>query len=127
MAANKQQGKSFALFLVGGTIASAGLLGAALGKVALIVGLVLVALSLLWMFKIKSLEGKVSNGLQPPAMKLAGVATCLFGWLIVLFGLHLSSSVGGRMVFAIVGILVSLIGSLVILPAACNKNAIWKA
>ena len=127
MAANKQQGKSFALFLVGGTIASAGLLGAALGKVALIVGLVLVALSLLWMFKIKSLEGKVSNGLQPPTMKLAGVATCLFGWLIVLFGLHLSSSVGGRMVFAIVGILVSLIGSLVILPAACNKNAIWKA
>lgn len=127
MAANKQQGKSFALFLVGGTIASAGLLGAALGKVALVIGLVLIVLSLFWMFKIKPLEGKVSNGLQPAAMKIVGVTASLLGWLIVLFGLHLSASVGGRMVFAIVGILVSLIGSLVILPAACNKNAIWKA
>ncbi len=127
MAANKQQGSSFALFLVGGTIASAGLLGAAFGKVALAVGLILVALSFLWMFKIKPLEGKISNGLQPAAMKLVGAAVCILGWLIVLFGLHLSASVGGRMTFAIVGIVVSLVGSLVILPAACNKNAIWKA
>jgi hypothetical protein len=31
------------------------------------------------------------------------------------------------MVTTIVGIAISLIGLLAILPAACNKNAIWKA
>jgi hypothetical protein len=31
------------------------------------------------------------------------------------------------MVIAIVGLVISLVGPLAILPAACNKNAIWKA
>jgi hypothetical protein len=45
----------------------------------------------------------------------------------VLFGLHLTPSVTGRMVSTIIGLLVSLFGILVILPIAANKNAIWKS
>ena len=60
--------------------------------------------------------------------KLAfGVAAAVLGWLIVLFGLHLAGSVSGRMATTILGLAISLVGVLVILPSAANKNAIWKA
>jgi uncharacterized membrane protein YgaE (UPF0421/DUF939 family) len=49
------------------------------------------------------------------------------GWAIVVLGLNLSASVSGRMVTTLIGIAISLIGSLILLPAAANKNAIWKA
>jgi hypothetical protein len=129
MAANKQQGQSFGLFLVGLTVTCAGLMdfSGGGGKVALLVGLVLLAVAF-WLFlKIKPLEGKIAIGAQPAAMKLVGVGVTILGWLVVLFGLHLTSSVGGRMVTTIVGLIVSLVGVCVILPSACNKNAIWKA
>ena len=45
----------------------------------------------------------------------------------MLYGLHLSDSVSGRMVTTLIGMAVSLVGSLVLLPIAANKNAIWKA
>jgi hypothetical protein len=127
MAANKQQGQSFGLFLVGLTSLCAGFLGGGAGKAALIIGMVLVAVSLVQMFRIKPLEGKVANGAQPSAMKLVGVVVVLLGWGVVLFGMHIASGVGGRMALAILGIVISLVGVLGILPAACNKNAIWKA
>jgi hypothetical protein len=129
MAANKQQGQSFGVFLVGLTVACAGVMdfSSGGGKVTLIVGLVLLAISFWQFVKIKPLEGKIALGAQPAAMKLAGVAVTVLGWLVVLFGLHLTSSVGGRMVTTIVGLIVSLVGVCVILPTACNKNAIWKA
>jgi hypothetical protein len=127
MAANKQQGQSFGLFLVGLTTLCAGFLGGGIGKLALIAGVVLLALSFIQMLRIKPLEGKVANGVQPSAMKLVGVAVALLGWGIVLCGMHIASGVGGRMVLAIVGIAISLVGVLGVLPAACNKNAIWKA
>ena len=127
MAANRQQGMSFGLFLVGLTVFCAGFLGGGLGNVALVVGIVLLALSFFQMFKIKPLEGKTAGTPQASGMKLVGSIVCALGWLVVLFGLHISSGVGGRMATTIVGIVISLVGICVILPAACNKNAIWKA
>jgi hypothetical protein len=129
MAANKQQGQSFGIFLVGLTVACAGFMdpSGGAGKVALAVGVVLLAISLWQFMKIKPLEGKVANGAQPAVMKLVGVAVTVLGWLVVLFGLHLTASVSGRMVTTIVGLIISLVGVCGILPSACNKNAIWKA
>jgi heme A synthase len=127
MAANKQQGQSFGLFLAGLTVFCAGLLGGGFGKVAMVIGIVLLALSFFMMFKIKPLEGKPASGAQSGSMKLLGCVVVLLGWAVVLFGLHLTAGVSGRMVTTIVGIAISLFGLLAILPAACNKNAIWKA
>jgi len=58
---------------------------------------------------------------------LLGAAAAALGWAITLFGMHLTPSVGGRLVLSLVGIAVSLFGILVILPAAFNKNAVWKS
>ncbi|MGC2604895.1 MAG: hypothetical protein WA419_05015, partial [Silvibacterium sp.] len=98
-----------------------------IGKVALLVGIVLLAASFWKFLKIKPLEGKIALGSQPAGMKLVGVLVTILGWVVVLFGLHVTASVGGRMVTSIVGLIVSLVGVCVILPSACNKNAIWKA
>ena len=129
MAANKQQGQSFGLFLVGLTATCAGIYGisSGIGKVVLAAGLVVLAVSLLQFIRIKPLEGRIASGAQSAGMKAVGVLVTVAGWLLALFGLHLVSGVGGRMVFAILGLAVSLIGVVFILPAACNKNAIWKA
>jgi uncharacterized membrane protein len=94
---------------------------------ALAVGLVAVALSVFGFFKIKPLEGKTGMGPQPAVLKLAGVAVVLLGWLIVLFGLHLTASVGGRMSTSIIGLAISLAGIGFVLAPAASKNAIWKA
>ena len=129
MAANKQQGQSFGLFLVGLTVACAGLawLSEGLGKLSLVAGLIVLAVSFVRFLSIKKLEGPIALGAQPAAMKLVGVVVTVVGWLIVLFGLHLTKAVGGRMVIALIGLAIALVGPLVILPGACNKNAIWKA
>lgn len=129
MAATKSQGRAFALFMSGLTAACAGIAYFSLGsgKLALLVGLVVVALSLGVFLKIKPLEGKVAIGAQPAAMRLAGVAVVVLGWLTVLFGLHLTASVSGRMVTTLIGFAVSLVGVLYVLPTASSKNAIWKA
>jgi hypothetical protein len=129
MAANKQQGRSFGLFIAGLTTACAGVayFSSGLGKVALILGIVVLAVTCWKFFKLIPVEGKVALGSQPAAMKLVGVVVTLLGWVVVLYGLHLTSSVGGRMATSIIGLIVSLVGVLLILPAACNKNAIWKA
>ena len=60
-------------------------------------------------------------------MKLMGAGCSALGWVITLFGMHLTPSTGGRIVLALVGIAVSLFGIIVILPAAFNKNAVWKS
>ena len=129
MAANKQQGQGFGLFLAALTLTCVGIAYASTGggKVALIVGLILLAAAFLMFFKLKPLEGKIALGSQPAAMKLVGVVVTVAGWLVVLFGLHVTASVGGRMILSLVGLAISLVGVLGILPAACNKNAIWKA
>jgi hypothetical protein len=110
MAATKSQGKSFTLFIVGVTAAAAGIayFSSGMGKLALIGGLIVLALAFGIFLKIKPDEGAI-------------------GWVIVVFGLNLSTSVSGRMTTTLIGIAVSLVGSLVLLPIAANKNAIWKA
>lgn len=129
MAATKSQGKSFTLFLVGLTAATAGIayLSEGAGKVALLIGILIVAASFWQLFKIKPLEGAIALGSQPAGLKLAGLGVVLLGWLTVLGGLFVTSSVGGRLFSSILGLAISLVGVLYILPTAASKNAIWKA
>lgn len=129
MAATKSQGKSFTIFLVGLTVACAGLAFIATGiaKVALVAGLIIVGFSLVSFYKIKPLEGVTAVGKQPAALKLGGLAAILAGWLIVIFGLNLTASVPGRMVTTLLGLAISLVAVIFILPFAANKNAIWKS
>lgn len=129
MAATKAQGRSFSLFMVGITMTTAGIayFSSGSGKLALIAGLVALAISFGVFLKIKPSEGEIADKGQPTAMRLAGVISAFLGWAIVLFGLNLSSSVSGRMATTLIGIAISLVGSLILLPAAGNKNAIWKA
>jgi hypothetical protein len=129
MAANTGQGRSFTMFLVGLTVACVGIayLSAGSGKLALVVGVVILLMSLFGFLKIKPLEGKPAQKAGPTAMKLVGAFVAALGWVLTLFGLHVSQSVGGRIVLALVGIAVTLFGIVYILPAAFNKNAIWKS
>lgn len=129
MAATKSQGTNFTLFMAGLTAVCAGIAFSSSGtaKLAIILGSVAVAASLWRFFQIKPLEGKTGGGPQPAVMKLIGVAVVLAGWLFVLFGLHLTAGVGGRLVTSIVGFAVSLAGICYILAPAVSKNAIWKA
>ena len=129
MAATKSQGKAFTLFMVGMTILSAGVayFSSGSGKAVFIFGLIVVAVAFGIFLKLKPLEGKVAESIQPAALKLIGVAVVLLGWLTVLFGLHVTGSVSGRMATTIIGFAISLVGALYILPMAANKNAIWKS
>ena len=129
MAATKSQGRAFTLFMLGITVAAAGIAGYASGsgKLALVGGLVVLAVSFGVFLKIKPDEGEPAEKSQPLVLKLAGLGSAILGWIVVLFGLNLSSSVSGRMITTILGLCISLVGLLVLLPAAANKNAIWKA
>jgi hypothetical protein len=129
MAATKSQGRAFTLFMSGLTAACAGIayFSSGSGKLALFVGLIAVVVSFVLFLKLKPLEGKIALGSQPAVMKLIGVAVVLLGWVTVLYGLHLTASVSGRMATTIIGFAISLVGVLYVLPAAANKNAIWKA
>jgi hypothetical protein len=128
MAANRSQGSYYTLFLVASTVLCAGLfVGGGKGVLLLLIGAVGLLASLFGMLKIKSLEGKTAMKPGPAAMKLIGAFVAGLGWVITLFGMHLTPSVGGRLVLALVGIGVSLFGMIVVLPAAFNKNAVWKS
>ena len=72
-----------------------------MGKLLLLVGAVGLIGSLFGMMKIKSLEGKTAMKPGPEAMKLVGAVVALLGWVITLFGMHLTPSVGGRIVVAL--------------------------
>jgi hypothetical protein len=129
MAATKSQGSSFGLFMVGVTVAAGGIAGIAtgMGKLALLAGIVLLVIACVWFFKIKPEEGKPALSVQPIVLRLAGLGAALLGWIVVLVGLHVAPSVSGRMVAAIVGLAISLVGVIGLLPAAARQNAIWKA
>jgi len=129
MAANTAQGKYLVVFLAGLTVASAGIanLGTGLGKGLALVGVVGVLGSLFGFLGIKPLEGKPARRAGGEGEKIAGALVACLGWIVTLVGLHFVSSTGGRIALSLLGIAVSLYGILYILPAALNKNAIWKA
>lgn len=129
MAATTGQGRSFTTFLVGFTLACVGIayFSSGFGKPVFALGLVIFVISLFRFLKLKPLEGATAQGASPAAMKAVGAFLAALGWIITLFGMHLVDGTGGRIVLALVGIGVSLIGMIVVLPAAFNKNAIWKA
>jgi len=128
MAANTGQGRGFTTFLVGFTVACAGVyLWDGLGKLLLAVGLIIVLASLFGFLKLKPLEGKPAQKASPTTMKLVGAFLAALGWVITLYGLRLVAGTNGRIVLALVGIGVSLFGVIYVLPTAFNKNAIWKA
>jgi len=129
MAASTGQGRGFTTFLVGFTVACAGIaeISAGFGKLLLAVGLVIVAASLFGFLKLKPLEGKTAEAPSSAAMKLLGAFLAASGWVITLFGMHVVDGTSGRLVLALIGIAVSLFGMIYVLPSAFNKNAIWKA
>ena len=129
MAANSGQGRSFGTFIVGLTVACAliAYFSSGMGKFALVVGVVIFALSLFQFLKLKPLEGPPAQIAGAGGMKAIGAFIACFGWLLILGGLHVVTGTGGRIALGIVGIAVSLFGILFVLPAAFNKNAIWKA
>ena len=129
MAATKSQGRQFTLFMAGLTAVCAGIAFSSSGggKLALVLGAVVLLVALWGLFKIKPLEGKTGGSPQPAVMKLIGLAVVLGGWLFVLLGLHLTAGVGARMATSILGFAVSLFGICYVLAPAVSKNAIWKA
>jgi len=128
MAANRSQGSFYTLFLAACTILSAGIyLSGGLGMLLVVIGILGILGSLFAMMKIKSDEGKTAVKPGPEGMKWVGAAIALAGWVVTIIGANVISSTGGRIVLALVGIGVSLFGILGILPAAFNKNAVWKS
>ena len=129
MAATKAQGMAFTLFMGGLTAVTAGIafFSSGSGKASLVLGAIVVAFSLFRFLKLKPEEGKVALGAQPAVQKLVGVVLALAGWLVVLYGLHLTASLTGRMGTTIIGFAITLVGVLYVLPSAANKHANWKA
>ncbi len=128
MAANKSQGSYFGLFLAAATVLCAGFayFGSGTGKALFALGAIALVGSLFGFLGIKQLEGRTALKPGPEGMKLVGAAVCALGWVVTLTGIHLTSSTGGRIVFALLGIGVTAVGMIYILPAAFNKNAVWK-
>ena len=129
MAANKQQGSYVTLFWAAATALCAGMayFTEGFGKLVLVLGLAGVVISLIGFLKIKPMEGKSGTPEGKTTLKLLGLAVALGGWFITIAGLHITTSVGGRMVFALVGIGVSLIGVIGVLPVAFGKGMAGKA
>ena len=128
MAANKSQGSYFGLFLAGATVLCAGFayFDGGTGKALLALGAIALIGSLFGFMGIKPLEGKTAMKPGPEGMKLVGAAVCALGWILTLAGIHITASTGGRIIFALLGIGVTAVGMIYILPAAFNKNAVWK-
>ena len=129
MAANKQQGSYLTLFWTGATALCAGLayFAEGFGKLVLVLGLAAVAMALVGFLKIKSLEGPPATVEGNTVLKLLGLALALGGWFVTIAGLHITQSNGGRLIFALVGIAVSLAGVLGVLPVAFGKSMAGKA
>jgi hypothetical protein len=59
-------------------------------------------------------------------MMLAGIAITVLGFVLALFSLSITSSVNGRLIMVLVGIVISLTGILGVINKAFQKNAIWR-
>jgi hypothetical protein len=60
-------------------------------------------------------------------MRLLGLAFALGGWVIAVAGVNLASANAVRLIAVLVGIGVTLVGVIGILPKASAAGAIWKA
>jgi hypothetical protein len=59
-------------------------------------------------------------------MAIAGLIVTLLGFIIAVASLGMSSSVGGRMVIVLIGLVVSLVGIIGMVNPAFQKKAVWK-
>jgi len=59
-------------------------------------------------------------------MIIAGLVITLLGFLISVFSLSMSSSVNGRLIIVLIGLVVSLTGIIGVINRAYMKNAIWR-
>ena len=59
-------------------------------------------------------------------MAIAGLLVTLLGFIIAVASLGMSSSVSGRMVIVLVGLVVSLVGIIGLINPAFQKKAIWR-
>lgn len=59
-------------------------------------------------------------------MKLVGILMALAGWVTPVVALTQTQSTAVRFVVAVVGIIISLVGILVVLNGDHQKEAIWK-
>jgi uncharacterized membrane protein len=59
-------------------------------------------------------------------MKLVGILLAFIGWVVPVLALTQTQSLAARFVVAVVGIIISLVGILVVLNGAHLKEAIWK-
>jgi hypothetical protein len=129
MATSKQQGSYLTLFWTALTALCAGLayFTEGFGKLVLLFGLAGVVISLVGFVKIKPTEGKTAGVPGNAVMKLLGLAVASGGWFVTVAGLHITTSNGGRLVFALAGIAISLVGVLGVLPMAFGKSMAGKA
>ncbi len=59
-------------------------------------------------------------------MAIAGLIVTLLGFIVAVASLGMSSSVGGRMVIVLVGLVLSLVGIIGMVNPAFQKKAVWK-
>ena len=59
-------------------------------------------------------------------MKLVGVLLAVFGWLLPVVALTMTSSTGARMFLCLLGIGITLTAILKVLLKAHEKEAVWK-
>jgi hypothetical protein len=129
MAADKSQGSYLVLFWTAITVLCAGIayFTEGFGKLVLLIGAVGVIGSLIGFMKIKPFEGKTAGPPGNSVMKIVGILVTWGGWLVTVVGIHLVPSTDGRIVLALAGIAVSLVGIIVVLPLAFGKSSAGKA
>ena len=59
-------------------------------------------------------------------MVFVGLAITFLGFLVAMMSPGLASDTSARLVLALVGIAMSLVGILGVINPACQKNAVWK-
>lgn len=59
-------------------------------------------------------------------MALIGVLLTALGFLVAILSVAVTSSVGGRMVVVLIGIVMSLVGIIGVINPAYLKNANWR-
>ena len=129
MAASKTQGSYLALFWTAITVFCAGIayFAEGFGKLVFLIGLAGVVISLVGFLKIKPTEGKTAGPATNASLKALGIAVTWGGWFITTAGLHLTTSLAGRLIFALAGITVSLVGIIGVLTTAFGRSVAGKA